>query len=72
MEEEIEEKIEVGDIVNFNLLGLIENLDLAEWLANSNNTQYKVIEVDEESRLFYIENCEYGISFDEKFRKENN
>lgn len=71
MEEEIEEKIEVGDIVNFHLLGLVEDLDLAEWLSNFDDTRHKVVEVNEESRIFYIEGCEYGISFDERFRKEN-
>lgn len=65
----MKEKIKVGDIVEFNNLSLIEDLDLADWLSQFNKTKYEVVEVDEESKLFWIKDCEYAISFDEHFKK---
>lgn len=60
-------RLKKGNVVKFNNISLIEDLDLADWLCQFDKNEYEVIEVDEESRLFWIEDCEYAISFDEYF-----
>lgn len=60
-------KVKVGDIVSFNNMSLMENLDLADRLMCSYKKKYEVIEVDKDKKEFWIENCEYPVSFDECF-----
>ena len=38
--------------------------DLLKWASQQPTDIFKITEIDYESNIFFIENCEYGISFD--------
>jgi hypothetical protein len=59
--------VKVGDIVEFRCISLIEDEDLQGAILDTGKDKYTVVEVDKESRLFWVEGIEYAISFDENF-----
>lgn len=48
-----------GDLVEFGYF--VDDIDLQDWLDNTEQKLFKVKEVDEESGIFWIEDCEFGI-----------
>lgn len=60
--------VKVGDTIEFGMT-MTDDEELNDWIEEQEKNQFKVIEIEVASRLFYIENCPYAISFDENYKK---
>lgn len=60
--------VKVGEVIEFGIT-MTNDEELNNWIEEQEKNQFKVIEVEVASRLFYIENCPYAISFDENYKK---
>ena len=64
----------VGDRVRFDNADFLNDEDLYNWLKNNKSINFKVVEVDNESELFWVESnngirCPYAISLYENYRR---
>ena len=64
-------KLKVGDYVGITYT---EDNDIAYWLEEQEKkgiTKFKVIEIDKEGQMFWLENCPYAIWINEdEYNKE--
>lgn len=65
---EYQGKLKIGNKIYFGSTG-VDDEDLQEWLDYTEKKIFVVKDIDTESELFWIEDCEYGISFNENWSK---
>ena len=54
----------IGDKIRIVDYGRPDDEDLIDWANDQDTNVFTITEIDNESRLFYIEGCGYAIPFD--------